>query len=127
MNLYVVDSSFVLSFLFPDELTKNVKDFFKEFIDKRTELIAPTILPYEVANGLKSATRRKRLSEDEASKLIERFQKLHIPLASIDMSAVLAYAIEKNLSVYDASYAWLARRYNCELMTHDKLLQKALE
>lgn len=124
MNLAVVDASFVLSFLLPDENVEGVTSFFKDFIEEHTNALAPHILEFEVMNGLKSAMLRKRISSQNVLNLAKKFEDLSINILAIDVREVLTLSIQKKLSVYDASYAWLAQSRECELMTHDKKLAK---
>lgn len=124
MNLAVVDASFVLSFLLPDEDDEGVTGFFKDFIEEHTSALAPRILEFEVMNGLKSAMMRKRISSQDVLNLVRKFEDLSINILAIDVREVLTFSIQEKLSVYDASYAWLARSRGCELMTHDKKLAK---
>lgn len=124
MNLAVVDASFVLSFLLPDENVEGVTSFFKDFIEEHTSALAPHILEFEVMNGLKSAMMRKRISNQEALNLAKKFEDLNINILAVDVREVLTLSIQGNPSVYDAAYAWLAQSRGCELMTHDKKLAK---
>lgn len=124
MNFAVVDASFVLSFLLPDEDVNGVTRFFKDFIEGQTATLAPHILEFEVMNGLRSAMIRKRISNQEALSLTKRFEDLSIHISAVEALGVLTLSIQETLSVYDAAYAWLAQSRGCELMTHDKKLAK---
>lgn len=124
MNFAVVDASFVLSFLLPDEGVEGVSSFFKDFIEGNIITIAPHILDFEVMNGLKSATIRNRISNEKAFELAQRFDDLAIKMLPIETRGVLSLSLQKKLSIYDAAYAWLAQSRGCELMTHDKKLAK---
>lgn len=124
MNFAVVDASFVLSFLLPDEDVNGVTSFFKDFIEGHTAALAPQILEFEVMNGLKSAMIRKRISNQETLSLARKFEDLGVNMIAVEVLGVLTLSIQEKLSVYDASYAWLAQSRGCELMTHDKKLAK---
>lgn len=124
MKAAVVDASFVLSFLLPDERTLKIDEVFSQHLDEEIVLVAPTLLPFEVANGLRSACLRKRIDQKTGASLLEKFCDLDIGLAPVYVPEVFALSIAKKLSTYDAAYAWLAHSRKCELMTHDKKLAK---
>lgn len=124
MNFAVVDASFVLSFLLPDEEVEGVSSFFKDFIEGNIVILAPYIVEFEVMNGLKSAIIRNRISNQEAFDLAQRFDDLAIKMLSIETRGILSLSIQNKISIYDAAYAWLAQSRGCELMTHDKKLAK---
>lgn len=123
----IIDASFVLNFLLPDEELDLTLEVFEEFRKGTLRLYAPTILPFEVVNGLKSAVKRKRVTEKEAKVFTVKFLSLDIILADVDFSSVLSLALEENLSVYDASYVFLAKNENLPLLTLDTKLQKLTE
>ncbi len=120
----VVDASFVLSFLLPDESTKEVTEVFLQFEQGKTELISTKLLPFEVLNSLKSAILGKRVTQETAEALIRVFLRYQIPLLDVDLKSTLKQSIENNLSVYDACYLQLARANNLSLLTLDKHLRK---
>ena len=109
----VVDASYVLSRLLPDENHPQTKVGQK---------IAPKLLPYEVINALKSAVVRGRIDEELAQRLLGEFLNWQIEYVEIDGTEVLALAVKQKLSGYDASYVYLAQKMKCKLLTWDKKL-----
>lgn len=120
----VVDASFILDFLLPDEQSTNVIKTFEDYKKGEMNFIAPIILPFEVANGLKYAVKSKRIKEGVALELLETFLKLDITLLQISLEKTLQISLEKELSIYDALYVALARQENFSLLTLDKKLKK---
>jgi predicted nucleic acid-binding protein len=49
-----------------------------------------------------------------------------ISQTEVNLAEVLILAEQTGLTSYDASYLWLARRLNAELVTLDKQLAKAV-
>lgn len=121
----VVDASFVLDFLLPDEQSAYVIKTFKEYKEDQTTLIAPIILPFEIANGLKYAMKTKRINQKMALELMKIFLSLKIDLLNSDIYEILETALEKELSIYDASYIALSSQENLPLLTLDRKLKKA--
>jgi len=109
----VVDASYVLSLLLPDESAHdNVPE----------QMVAPHLLKIEVMNGLRSATVSKRIDAILAKELIAEFKNWDLQYLEIDLSQTLELAVNNNLSGYDASYLWVARKFGINLRTFDKKL-----
>jgi predicted nucleic acid-binding protein len=115
----VVDASYVLSILLPDE------NFVKDGVP--TKMFAPNILDYEIISALKSAVVSKRISEKLAISLFSEYQNLPISKKTVDFNQVLTLALKHKLSIYDASYLLLAKDLQLNLFTLDKQLQKVLQ
>lgn len=121
---YIIDSSFILGYLLPDENTKKVEIIFEKYKEGKVNFFASPLLSFEVANGLKSAVVRKRIDSKKAQTLIKDFINITITFVDVDFSEVLEKSLQYNLSVYDASYVWLAQEKKLPLLTLDKHLQK---
>lgn len=120
----VVDASFVLAFLLPDEEIPDVESLFDEHKLDQVSLVAPYLLPFEVFNSLKMAIKRHRLSEATVSEVAIEFIGLNIGLVSTHYEKALGLAIKHDLSFYDASYLSLSRGKNLPLLTLDKKLKR---
>jgi predicted nucleic acid-binding protein len=116
----VVDASAVVALLF-NELTQQ-----KVVARLRGALLhAPGLLEFEVANAcLKKmvASPRERQALLEAFSLLDT---LSIALERINIAEAITLANRTSLSLYDASYLWLARALNAELVTLDDKLARA--
>lgn len=121
---FVVDASFVLAFLLPDEEIPEVESLFDKYKSGQVSLVAPPLLLFEVFNSLKTAFKRHRLNETKICEIAQDFISLKIDLLSIDHMKTLDLAIKRDLTFYDASYVVLAAEQNCPLLTLDKKLQK---
>ena len=119
----VVDASFVLGFLLPDEKQKLVDSIFQNYEKREIKLISSPLLPFEVSNGLRSAIIRKRIVAALGQQLLTDFLALRIVLQPVDFSKVFALALKHNISAYDASYLWIAHDTKCPLLTLDDSLK----
>lgn len=120
---FVVDSSFLLCFLLPDERDELVDEVLDKYTNGKVELFAPLLLPFEIFNGLKVAISRKRISYDEAISLGQRFLRLSIPLIEIDYAKTQEKAHEKDLTFYDAAYLYLSKTEGIPLLALDQKLK----
>ncbi|MBU2052084.1 type II toxin-antitoxin system VapC family toxin [Patescibacteria group bacterium] len=123
INCIVVDASFILAYLLPDEIFPADK-IIKQFKAGELEFISTFLLPFEVLNSLKSAYRQKRVSRIQTRILLKRFFDLEIVLLPVEFEAVFKLAEKKNLTLYDAGYLWLAKNKRVKLQTLDKYLKK---
>jgi len=122
--VYVIDSSVIICYLLPDEkIPANFKRIFSKFSKQIIDFTAPSVLKYEVGNVLKSAVKRKRISQKEAISLFSTFLDLPIHYSSTNYQATFELSIEHDLTFYDASYLSLAREKNAKLLTLDKKLK----
>lgn len=121
---YIVDASFILSFLLPDEDHQGVDLLFNQYQLGTIEFLSTPILPFEVVNGLKLAVVRKRINARYANKRMTEFFNYQIKLKGVDFFEVFETARKHNLTVYDACYFWLAGNNKSQLLTWDKDLQK---
>ena len=87
-------------------------------------LIAPTLFDYEMANiGWKKVQRHP----DKHATLLaamSRVPSLQITKVAVPLDELFALATETGLTAYDASYLWLARSQDLELVTLDDQLAR---
>lgn len=121
---FVVDASFVLAFLMPDESRLEIDSIFNQFKSSLINLTASPILPFEVTNGLKSALLKKRVTKDYCLNRMEEFFNYKIETKEINFKEVFLLAEKYNLTIYDASYLWLNKKFDAPLLTFDKKLRK---
>jgi predicted nucleic acid-binding protein len=116
----VVDASAVVALLF-NELTQQ-----KVVARLRGALLhAPGLLEFEVANA---CLKKMVASPGERQALLEAFSlldTLSIALERINIAEAITLANRTELSLCDASYLWLARALNAELVTLDDELARA--
>lgn len=120
----VLDASFALNFLLPDEGSAQVIRVFEEYLKGKIHFVSLKILSLEVANGLKYAVKAKRIKQETAFEILEKFIKFEIEFLETDLQKVLAVALDHDLSIYDASYLYLAENFNLSLLTLDAKLKK---
>lgn len=113
----------MLAQLLPDENINTVEEIFAGYEQGKVQLSTSPLLPFEVINGLKSAVLSKRIEQKLALALVEEFFTIKISSEKLNFEDVLSLSLEKDCSVYDASYLWLAQNHNLPLLTLDKKLK----
>ena len=85
-------------------------------------LQAPALLWYELANVCLTKIRRQPEDADRFRRGLGKARDMTIQLHEVDPLDALAVAEETSLSAYDASYLWLARHLDADLITLDERL-----
>jgi predicted nucleic acid-binding protein len=120
MAVKVVDASAFAALLFGEPQARAVAD---RLADSR--LVAPGLLAFELANICLIKSRRH---PDLRPALLAAFRlrdRLRVEEVAVDHHDALRLAAETGLTAYDASYLWLARQLEAELVTLDEQLAKA--
>ena len=119
----VVDASAIVALLFNELRREEIAPRLRG-----AKLCAPGLIRFEVANaGLKKI----RAAPAERPALLEAFsilvEALSISLEAVNLPETILLAEQTKLSLYDASYLWLARALGAELVTLDDELGRADE
>lgn len=86
----------------------------------------PSLWKYEVGNALTQMSRQKMIDSETALRLMGQAEKIFSPgEMGLENKQVLANALKKNLTFYDAQYLTLAQMLEVPLVTEDKALKKA--
>ncbi len=121
-RLVVVDASVALKWHLHDEdSTEQAYALLEACFSEQVNLAAPSLIEFEVANALRSAVLKHRLSLEEARAALIRQQQVEMrlfnfspySLASLDLSSTIS------CSVYDAAYAVLANLLDADFITGD--------
>ena len=87
-------------------------------------LLAPHLLPYEVANVAMMKHRRGEPLDDLKSAL-QRLAALDLSFEPVHPADTLDLAARYGLTAYDAAYLWLAAAHRAPLLTFDRRLADA--
>lgn len=88
-------------------------------------LLAPSVLPYEVANVLRRLSSARRLAARHASQAFADLATLDVELWDWSLIADRVWQLRANLSSYDAAYVALAELTAATLVTRDARLARA--
>lgn len=125
----VLDGSVALAWCFEDEATAEIDALFERIAGHGAYV--PSIWRLEVANGLQTAVRRRRIDGAYRDLALSRLMAQRVTVDDETdrhaWSATVRLAELHALSVYDASYLELALRLTAPLATVDKALAAAAE
>ena len=89
-----------------------------------SRLLAPTFMRYEVANAMWSKARHDPDSRASLLASFGDFLEATVESCDVDLVAVANLGLEHGLTVYDASYIWLAQQRNAGLVTLDRQMAR---
>jgi predicted nucleic acid-binding protein len=119
----IIDASVVLRGFFPDEEGhREARALIRAYAQGEVELLAPTLLPYEVTNAVLQVVRRGRINLDKGREILAVFSELGIPTADVPWQRTLELAHRYDRSAYDGAYLALAEEMRKELVTGDRRL-----
>ncbi len=79
----------------------------REWVIERTSgygIVSPGVLPYEIANALIAATKKRRLTDKEALRAFSISQSIPVRLVPIRIHDAMKIAVKFRIYVYDAFY-----------------------
>ncbi len=123
----VADASVVCKWYLPERGTEQALALRQAHIDGRVRLVAPDLLCYEVANALRY---HRGMNAGELREAMGFFFDEQVGLivpTRRDLSTAAQVALERSLTVYDATYAVLAERRRCPLVTDNTKLLRGSE
>ncbi len=123
----IVDASFIASLFLDEEHSAFASERFRKTSDLTPW--ASDILPWEIANILRTQRRRGLFSAESSDRLFAGFLDMRISLAAkpdpSEYREVARLADRFELSAYDAGYLWLALNGADPLATLDRRLATA--
>jgi len=81
--------------------------------------VSLSILPYEINHAVWQAERRKRITPDQAERILQSFSRLDIEIIAQSWERLLPLACRFERTVYDAAYLALAQETSQPLLTGD--------
>ena len=118
----VVDASAIVALLFNeltrDEVARHLSGF---------SLRAPNLIRFEVASACLKKIRAAPRQQQALLGAFSLLDDLSISSDAVDLDGAIDLAQLTKLSLYDASYLWLARALGVELVTLDDKLARADE
>ena len=114
MPARVVDASAVAALLFDEPAAEEVEARLRGM-----RLLAPHLLPYEVASVCIKKSARRPADRERLQRAIARLDRLGIRPRRVSAASMTALAAETRLSAYDAAYLWLALESGVPLVTLD--------
>jgi predicted nucleic acid-binding protein len=124
----LIDASVALSWVLPAEDTDQALSLRNRALaNPQTILLVPPTFWYEVTNVLWVATRRQRLSNQNALKALDLLIDFEFTVWIANPEHCLKLSLTHNLAVYDTAYLDIAIDQQATIWTMDQRLKKAAE
>ena len=130
MKRIVIDASVALKwFLADEEYGQKALGILDKYVSKEIDILAPSLLEYELINGLLIAKKRGRIKEEKILMAADGFTSLELNLRNISFfyPKVIEYCSQFNRSAYDSSYLALADDERAPFITADRELYTAVK
>jgi predicted nucleic acid-binding protein len=118
---YVLDSSVALKWVLAEADSAKAVSLRDDYSNGLHQLLAPDIFSSEIANGLASAERQKRIQTGESAIFLNDILSAAPAMnpALLLLIRAMEIAISSKQAVYDCIYFALAETEGCELVTAD--------
>ena len=123
-NPCIIDASFFLSFLLPNETNYGLLQPLEDVFTARSKVYTPRIFLYETHNTILVSEKKGRITHAYAKRCIDLIKNIPIELLdeSSEMDEIFTFAKKYTLTIYDASYAYFSRKLKIPLLSLDKHL-----
>lgn len=117
----VVDASALAAILFGEPEAESVASQLGD-----SNLRAPVLIEYELANVCLIKCKRNPEQREALIRAFDLRREFDLEYMNVDLDSTLLLAAQTGLTVYDASYLWLARTFGSDLVTLDRQLLRAV-
>jgi len=123
-----IDASFLLKIFLPESKSDQVEDLWKRWIEDHIEIVAPTLIIFEVSSVIRNKVYRNILSEEEGEEIIKLLKIPDFSLIYTEELLDIAWEISTALNtptLYDCFYLALPKLLRIPLWTADKKLYQS--
>jgi predicted nucleic acid-binding protein len=124
MKEFLLDASFLMCLLAPDEYDPSVESIFDDYFNGLIQLYIINLTSYEILNSIKTLVLQKRITVEQSYDLLDQYLSFNFPELKVNLNEAFNLSLEHNLTFYDAAYLEVSRSKGIKLMALDKKLQK---
>lgn len=122
--LFILDASVAVKWFVAEPLRKKALNVREDYFENRIDLLAPSLIRYEIGNALRFHPGSSPKDLAGAVKTIADMQIEQADLAQETVTAASEIAFQERITFYDAVYIALAEINRARLLTDDLLLYK---
>jgi predicted nucleic acid-binding protein len=124
--LIVLDASLLVAHILGEEAIAARADIIETL--KNGRIVVPAHWPVEISNAMIANVRRRRLSLADTHLILQEIAKYNVEVRSAsptDISVLISFAHEQQLTAYDSAYVKLAMDASATLATLDEAMRTA--
>jgi len=125
-----IDANIILTIVLGEPGRDEVENLFRSWIAADTEVLAPSLLAYEVTSVIRTKVYRNLILLEEGQLALQRAFGLPVTLLRPGKLHERAWQLAERLgrpSAYDAHYLALAETLGCDFWTADERLYNAVK
>lgn len=123
--MVVIDTSVAFKwFSAAEDDSKTALKLLADHIKNKNPILIPNLFFYEITNAWTTKKGFKVEYINENLNLLEKYMLTSVQLNFASLKIAASISKQYNVSVYDASYAVLARENGCDLITADEKFAK---
>jgi len=125
-----VDSNVVIKRAVDEDASDAVRTLWERWERDDIQIVAPTLVWYEIASSLRKKVVREALTEDEAGDALDKLLRLQLSMLSIPGHQRRAWEMANELDrpqAYDSHYLAVAEYADCPFWTADRRLYNAVK
>jgi len=126
MSEIVIDASVVVKWFIEEKDSDKARFLRDKFIDGKIELIVPSLLYFEVLNALKYSQLFDLSELNDAGESLENYGFKVITIKKEIRKHMIQFAVDREISIYDASYLGLSIGLGIIFCTADEKIIKKL-
>ena len=129
-SLVCIDANLVVRILIPGPFTDHALTLLTHCQEQHIQLIAPSLLSYEVTSVLRRMIYLNTLSAKDGEAAFQEFLRLNVRLSSRSAIFPLAWNLARRFNrprTYDTAYLALAQLQGCDFWTADEKLYNAVQ
>ncbi|MBD3229696.1 MAG: PIN domain-containing protein [Candidatus Lokiarchaeota archaeon] len=126
MRKIIVDANVIVKWFIEEIYSDKARILRDKFIDGEIELLAPSLLYFEVLNALKYSQIFNKNDLNNAGVSLENYGFKIIPIKKNIRKQMIEIALDYDISIYDAAYIGLSKATGNILFTADKKIIKNL-
>lgn len=124
-KVVVADASVVAKWFVDEEYTKKALSLRQDYVNGKTDIACPDLLPYEVLNALRYNPELGEEHIKAAAEALEKYRLWQYPILGELSKICIRNSLAYGISLYDSSYVSLAEHIDTSFYTADeKMLEK---
>jgi predicted nucleic acid-binding protein len=125
---FILDASVGAKAAIPELDSDKAIKLLEEYGQGLHELLSPDFYPFEIIHSITRAERQKRITQAEGAASLQDIIRLmpRLEISYLLLSRAYEIASQERIGAYDSTYLALSEREDCELITADDKLIKAM-